>query len=98
MLQPGDLRKGCQPPFWWWLNGIKVRDFSRKTICDLVYVAVAEGASGVFSHVGCIVVNEKSALSLRVFTNAARHVGIVLKDSISPENHYAYKRPLKAYH
>lgn len=84
-LQPRDLRDNCHTPFWWRLNAMQVRDFSRERVRRFVYEAVADGASGVFCTIGRIMVTQDAADKVRIFIDAAKHVEQLLADGCSRE-------------
>jgi hypothetical protein len=76
---------------------MQVRDFTLEAVRDFVFEAAAGGASGVFSHVGRIMVSDHAALRLRIFSNAARHVSRLLKDGLRPTQLKQAILPIAAY-
>ncbi|MDF1515758.1 MAG: uroporphyrinogen decarboxylase family protein [Anaerolineae bacterium] len=96
-LRPADISTGCNVPFMWRLNAMQVRDYTLEQVRDFVYQAVAEGASGVFSHVGRIMTTMNAAVRIKVFIRAAQHVARLLSNNVPASRVTEYKNQLSFY-
>ena len=79
------------------MNSMHVRDFSVEQVRNFVYDAVSGGASGVFSHVGRIMITQQAALRLKVFIAAAKHVADLIQDGIPRHTVKQYMLPVSQY-
>ena len=84
-LVPRDLRDNCRAPFWWRLNAMQVRDFSREQVRRFVFDAVADGASGVFCTIGRIMVTQDAADKVHIFIGAAKQIAQLLDEGCPRE-------------
>jgi hypothetical protein len=96
-LCPSDIRDGCHVPFWWRLNEMQVRDYTLEQVRDFVYDAVSGGASGIFSHIGRIMLTPEAALRIKVFMGAAKHISELLLSGVAREALIQYKQPVTGY-
>jgi hypothetical protein len=77
-LNPRIIRDECRVPFLWRLGSFHYRVLSAEDVRDFVYQAVADGASGVFSSIGAVNMDDESVPKVRAFLDAAEEVEMLL--------------------
>lgn len=84
-LNPALITAHCRVPYFWRLGGFHYAALTEREVEDVVYRAVAEGASGVATYTEPCLCNAEGARKVQAFVRAARETARLLKQGASRE-------------
>ena len=82
-LNPKVISGNCRVPFDWLLGSFHYRDLGCDDIRDWVFQAVADGASGVGTHLEAVNCAEEDVPKVNAFTDACKHAATMLEHGAS---------------